>query len=258
MSPPRRINDAQVERLLDAMRRDPKYRATLAKRIVEREGHSPGTADYNRRYKSTMRRFQRYVTEAGEKRSFARASVEYQRETRQVARSIPLPSPTRTIKQTVTYTTPEQEVRRTVEYAEPIRDISLNDLRAIVAYHDGDIRETTQVLSLSARGGRLLDLAVSGEGVDIFGLRGSGEVADQVRDFLDSISDEDAQDIQDFHDLLMDLPDWQISMILGDLEDGETTFAEWIDAWRDDGMTLDASQSRFWELWRAAYARTKA
>jgi len=58
--PERRANDAQVERLLHALKSDLSYRQDLAARIAEKE---------NIKYASAMRRLQRYVTDAGEKRS---------------------------------------------------------------------------------------------------------------------------------------------------------------------------------------------
>src|SRR6478735_7659398 len=87
--PDRRINDAQVERLLDRMRHDLTYRQQLARRLVEDEGYKPGTREFTRRYNSTMRRFQRYVTESAERRSFAKAPVGVQREVRSTARQLP-------------------------------------------------------------------------------------------------------------------------------------------------------------------------
>jgi hypothetical protein len=256
----RRVNDAQVERLLDAMRRDPKYRSELAKRAVAKEGLTPGTADYARRYKSTMRRFQRYVTEAAEKRSLARAPKQYQRETRQLGRAIAeAPPPRPPVRERL----PEYDLAPD-EY-EPIdrtRDISEYDLPTLEqtarAYHDGDIEETVRALGLSERGADLLDLATTGEGVDIEGMRGAGEIRDGLADWLDTLSGPDIEDVRTFHDLLMGLPDWQIGMIIDDLAFGATTFADWMDAYRNDNYEIyDVSDSEYWKLWRAAYARTK-
>lgn len=260
MSPrPRRVNDAQVERLLAAMKQDLNYRQSLARKLVEKEGHARGTADYKRRYDSTMRRFQRYITEAGEKRSFARAPIEYQRDVRQQARAVPAPAPEAPPER---IREPERAVTRTVEFVsgfDPERfEPHLNDIRALFAYFDGDLAEMTWQLNLDPRGQRLIDLAVSGEGMDVFAMRGGGLIAEAIRDYYDGLDADQYQDVQDFHDLLMDLPNWQIGMILGDIEDGNTTFADWIDAWHNDGMNLDATNSEYWALWRAAYARTKA
>jgi len=256
MQRPRRVNDAQVERLLAAMK-DVRYRSELAKRLVAKERvqqftkTGKTTALWKRRYNSTMRRFRRYVTTAGEKRSFVRAPVEYQRSVRAVARTLPLP-PARGFE-------PAPEFKLTpFEHEGPERDISLYDLRAIVAYYDGDVNEAARAMSLSERGERLLDLSVTGEGADVFAMRGGGELIDQARELFDSLPYRDVQDVDDFHDLLMNLPDWQIGMILADLEDENTTFADWLEVWRSDGMDLDVSESEYWVLWRQAYARAKA
>lgn len=268
MSRPRRVNDAQVERLLAAMK-DARYRSELAKKLVAKENvkqftrTGKTTAEWKRRYSSTMRRFQRYVTTSGEKRSFARAPVVYQREARAVARELPALPPARSLPLPSQVSRPksqveEEEFELTPPSYESTRDISLYDLRAIVAYYDGDVNEAARSMSLSDRGERLLDLAVTGEGVDVLAMRGAGELTDQARELFDSLPSRDAQDIDDFHDLLMNLPDWQIGMILADLEDENTTFADWLDAWRDDGMDLDVSESEYWALWRQAYARAKA
>jgi hypothetical protein len=251
----RRVNDAQVERLLAAMQRDVDYRSALAKRIVEREGYQTGSTDYKRRYKSTMRRFQRYVTEAGEKRSFARAPVEYQREVRQEARAVSVPAPAPTPREL------EPETRgktvREIEYEEfePGREIHLNDIRALIAYYDGDVAETARAMNLNLRGEQLLDLAI--RGMEVQHMRGGGPIVEGARFLLDNLPDEDLQDIQDFHDFLMDAEDWKITVLFGDLEDGYTTFSDWLDAWRNDGMDSDASQSEMWALWREAYTRSK-
>lgn len=277
--PLRRINDAQIERLLEALR-DVNYRRELTHRILKREGvrqFTPKTktvtAEYKRRYNSTMRRFQRYITESGERRSFARAPVQYQRETRKVARALPLPAP-RPLPEPIEYE-PGPRVRYEEPEAPPSRfererDVSLYDLRAVVAYYDGDIREAAQAMGVErievSRGGqrryvdgeRLLELATQGEGVDVFGMVGGEALREGVRELLSELPSADVQDIEDFHDLLMNLPDWQIGMILADMEDEHTSFADWLDAWRADGMDLDADDSEYWVLWRAAYARSKA
>lgn len=272
---PRRINDAQVERLLANMR-DVSYRRALTIALLKREGvkqFTPTgrtTAEHKRRYASTMRRFQRYTTSAGEKRSFARAPIAYQRPVRAVARVLPaprqLPAP-KAVRQYDEATEYERERSLRGFQLEPDRapsDVDFYEpssnaiLRAMRAYYDGDVPEAADAMRLSQRGERLLELATDGEGVSITSMRGAGEVYDQVRETLEGLPYSDVSDIQDFHDLLQNLPDWQIGMILADLEDENTTFADWLDAWRDDGMTLDANESEYWALWRAAYARAKA
>jgi hypothetical protein len=72
---------------------------------------------------------------------------------------------------------------------ESLRDINQYDYWAIVAYHDGDAREAADTLGLSQRGANLLEITTTGEGANIKGA-GSGEVDDQIRDFL---YDEDAE-----------------------------------------------------------------
>lgn len=263
--PPRRVNDAQVERLLDAMKRDVKYRQSLARRLVAKEGHAPGTRVYQRRYASIMRRFQRYITEATEKRSFARSPVDYKREVRQEARAVPYPV---AVAKPITGREGEQiarDARVSVGGGFADKDFDpenfhphLNDIRAIFAYFDGELSEMAWQLNLDPRGERLIDLAVTGEGIDVFAMRGGGLLKEAIREFYDGLEAGHYQDIQDVHDLFMNLPNWQIGMILGDIEDGETTFAEWIDAWHNDGMDLDGASEEYWALWRAAYARSKA
>lgn len=278
----RRVNDAQVERLLDAMRRDTRYRSELARRVVISEGFSPdatkGTQayeDYQRRYRSTMRRFQRYVTEAGEKRSFARSPKEYQREVRRAARQVEpppaLPPPERELPPHALERYYEDE-GEPEEYEEPERmaephdsrrDLSEYDLptleQTIRAYHDGDLDEVARELDLSERATDLYELATTGEGVDIERMRGAGEILEALGGFLDGLSDADLSDIRTFHDLLMNLPDWEIGMIIQDLEDGSTTFADWMDAYEQDNYDIeDVEDSAYWELWRAAYKRSKA
>jgi len=260
----RLANDAQVERMLTAMR-SVQYRSALARRVVvEGEGYKPGTADYKRRYKSVMRRFQRYVTDSGtERRSFTRAPVKYQREARAVARAIVPPETKR--RELPAELAPGFELPKWYETEEKPeteeefgRDISTYDLRAIVAYYDGDVSEAAGAMGLTARGERLLSLATEGEGVDVFRMRGAGELSDKARELIEGELAADVQDIEDFHDLLMNLPEWQIGMILDDLEDSNTTFADWLDAWRNDGMDLDTDDSEYWAIWRKAYARATA
>ncbi len=277
--PPRRINDAQVERLLDAMRRDPGYRSQLAKRIVARENLKPGTAEYKRRYSSTMRRFQRYVTSAGEKRSFARSPVDYQKEVRQEARRVPLPllPPARPLPPALPLARPpvkpisrESELPRPREEyykrGEREADRSLDDYirkylyKAVVAYHDGDVDAAGDTLGLSRRGTNLLSMATEGEGVGISRMSGAGEVQDAITEFLNSLPSADLDDIRDFHDLLGNMADWEAGMIIGQMADGEVTFADWLDLWRKNGMDYDdlLEDPEFWVLWRAAYGKVKA
>jgi hypothetical protein len=295
----RKVNDAQVERLLDAMKRDPKYRAQLAERVVAKEGVNKFTptgkisAEYARRYKSTMRRFQRYVTDAGEKRSFAKAPVEYQREVRREARAVPPPTPPPR-EPRFDPGIPSRELERLQERGEDYdedededeRDYSLTPgpgredqdrehdrrarsleyyqrqylLKTIVAYHDGDSDNAADHLGLSRRGADLLSLATDGEGVAIGNMRGAGELKDAVADFLDSLPNADLQDIRDFHDLISNMPDWEAGILLADMEDGDTTFSDWVEIWRDNGMDYDdlLTDRDFWIMWRAAYAKSKA
>ena len=252
--PQRRANDAQVERLLHALKTDLSYRQDLARRIAKRD---------NIKYDSAMRRLQRYVTDSAEKRSFVRAPVQYQRELRQESREIERERQRVTDRRDYEERIFWRERERDLEEEEEEEgefdsyDVQLNDLRAIVAYHDGDIKETAERLGLTSRGARLLDLAVTGEGVDVLSTRGGGALADNVREFFNSLDGATAQEIQDFSDLLYNLPDWQIGMIVEDMRSGQTTFAEWLDAWYDDNMNLDTEDSEYWRVWRAAYGRAK-
>ncbi len=245
--PQRRANDAQVERLLHALKTDLSYRQQVARRLAEKD---------NIQYKSAMRRLQRYITEAGEKRSFVRAPKQYQRELRQEIRRLPPPMVPReapkVARRRIAFEEEEEEEGEFDSY-----EVQLNDLRAITAYHDGEIEETAKRLGLSTRGEQLLDLAVTGEGIDVLSMRGAGTLADHVREFLNELDSGSAQEIQDFSDLLYNLPDWQIGMIIEDMRDGETTFADWLDAWYDADMDLDTEDSEYWRVWRAAYARAK-
>lgn len=260
--PQRRINDAQTERLLASLQ-DLDYRQKLAHKLAQKE---------NIKYASAMRRLQRYVTKGAEKRTFARAPVEIRRETVKLARRLPVPAD---------YERPQTADRRPqkkdpgprpaffaeippadvarVFHPSEEREISNYDLRAILAYFDGGSDEAGEAMSKygadSSRSARLFELASSG--VDVLQTRGIGRLTDAVRDWFDEISSEDVQDIEDFIDLLMNLPDWQIQMILEDMANSESTFADWMDAWRDSGMDIDAEDSEYWRLWRAAYARAK-
>lgn len=250
--PQRRANDAQVERLLHALKTDLSYRQAVARRIAQKD---------NIKYDSAMRRLQRYVTEAGEKRSFAAAPKAYQRELREDyrrEREQQTPPPVRPRERIIEprLTFDERDTDDEGEYGS--YEVQVNDLRALVAYHDGNVEETADRLRLTDRGERLLDLAISSEGIDVLSMRGGGALADNVREFLNELDSGTAQEIQDFADLLYNLPDWQIAMILDDMRSGASTFADWLDAWHRDGMSLDANNSEYWRVWRAAYQRTKA
>lgn len=246
--PQRRANDAQVERLLHALKTDLSYRQAVARRIAQKD---------NIKYASAMRRLQRYVTEASEKRSFVRAPVQYKRELRQEGRSVERERREQEQRSEERLRVQDRIFAREEKSEFDSYDVQLNDLRAIVAYHDGDVDETADRLGLSERGARLLDMAVTGEGADMLGARGGGALADSVREFFNDLDSATAQEIQDFSDLLYNLPDWQIGMIIDDMRSGQTTFADWLDAWVSDGMDLDAEDSEYWRVWRAAYARAK-
>lgn len=254
--PKRRANDAQVERLLAALKSNLSYRQQVARRIAQQN---------NIKYDSAMRRLQRYITEAGEKRSIhAPAAKESRRELRADARR-------HTPPRAIVYEPGEQEqIARDRDFGEydeeegeeeegdfDSYEVTLNDLRAVVGYHDGDITETAERLNLSPRGEKLLDLGTGG--VDVLNMRGGGELQDRVREFYNDLETANYQDIEDFASLFFNLPDWEISMILDDIRSGATTFDEWLDAWHHDGMTLDdLTDSEFWELFREAYERTQA
>lgn len=243
---PRRANDAQVERLLTNLK-SLEYRQELAHKIADREGIE---------YKSAMRRLQRYVTEGEEKRSFVSSPAPKQRIVRQEARAVEIQFSREREPE------PRYEPRTTtrIDYERehfPGYDVTLADLRAITAYHDGDITETAERLNLSPRGENLLDLAVTNN-VDVLERRGGGEIADAVRDFYEELASGDYQDIQDFHDLLMNLSDWQINVVIDAIVESKAGFAEWLDAFRDDGFSLDdITESEFWALFREVYGRKK-
>lgn len=247
----RTINDAQVDRLLRALRRaDNKpglsnYGKQLAKKIAARSKIA---------YRSAERRLQRYITGAGESRHFQSAPVRYQRELRQEARRTPPPLPL--VKRRPLLPTIAPPPRRVIEperpriEAEEIEHTSLYEQRAIIAYFDGDTVEAGHALGVNSR---LLDLV--SQGTIISRRMGAGRIDEGVRKLYDRLSTGDYQDIQDFSALLYDLPDWRIGLILDDLAEGNITFAEWLDAWHDDDMDIDADDSEFWVLWRAAYKR---
>lgn len=255
----RRANDAQIDRLLKALRRpDNKpglspYGKQLAEKIAARDKIKPASA---------QRRLQRYITEAGERRSFVRAPVQYQRELRQQARRLPPPVPVplppeqRRIAPPPREREPEREPSRQMRFdreAEYEREhTDLYELRSIIAFHDGDTREAGRALRVDAR---LLDLA--SQGITITRRMGAGRIDEGVERLYGKLSEDEQQDIQDFADLLRDLPDWRIGLIIDNIADGKTTFSDWIDAWHDDDMDIEADESEFWALWRQAYKAAK-
>jgi len=135
-------------------------------------------------------------------------------------------------------------------------------LRAVIAYHDGDVKETAKALGLSKRGEQLLDFQVKADaadtGANVLTMRGGGQIEDGIRDFLNEVTHDTAQELQDFADIFFNRPDWQIGVMLEDLRTGGTTFADWYDAWQTDGFDSDAENSEYWRVWREAYKRTKA
>jgi hypothetical protein len=288
--PARRINDAQIERLLAALQ-SLSYRQELAEHIAEREGI---------KYASAMRRLQRYITESTEKRSFARSPVPQQKILRQEARRVPLPPdlppvprrppPEREPSHGPTFDEltdyqyadrpplpelTEDEIERQRELQERWAaeratgsDLTNADYEAIVAYYDGDTEEAVKALGFEGmeaeRIHALLELTLQGfDTVDMSPIAGkmfdAGEaLKEAAADLLQrDLPEADSQDIQDLSDLFNNLPQWQTEMIVQDIRDGKTTFADWLDAWRDDGMDLDVDDSAFWEVWREAYGRSK-
>lgn len=260
--PERRVNDAQVERLLHALKTDISYRQELAARIAKKDGI---------KYASAMRRLQRYITEAGEKRAFAHAPKVKQREVRQDYRQY------ESIKQQQ-QVIPQQVIKRERlrverEYdddegyedeggAYDTADVHLNDLRAVLSYHDGNIHETAKVLGLTKRGERLLDFQVRSDladtKADVLRMEGGGLIQDAIRQLWNSLTVDTAQELQDFADLFFNRSDWEIGIILEDLRSGATTFADWMDAWANDGFNPDATNSEYWRVWREAYKRAVA
>lgn len=264
--PQRRINDAQVERLLSALQ-SREYRQQLARKLAAKE---------DIKYASAMRRLQRYVTTGAQKRTFARAPLDVRRATVKTARTLPVPADYLPKPKTIPWAAePEQlplPAPRPTFYRDDIppapviptyretgeRDVNNYDLRAILAYYDGDSDEAGRVLQTMGadnRAGRLLELAATS--ADVLAMRGAGRLSDAIREWFDVAGDEDAQDVEDFRDLLMNLPDWQIEMILEDMQKGDTSFADWMDAWRDANMDIDSEDNDYWRLWREAYARAK-
>ena len=256
--PERRANDLQVERLLHALKTDLSYRQDLAARIAEKE---------NIKYASAMRRLQRYITDAGEKRSFARAPKPVQREVRQDYREYerqvkPEPEPITRRERIVEHEYAEDEDEDEGEGEYDSYDVHLNDLRAVIAYHDGDIKETAKALGLTRRGEQLLDFQVKVDaadtGANVLKMTGGGAIEDGIRNLFNEVTRDTAQELQDFADIFFNRPDWQIGVMLEDLRTGGTTFADWYDAWQTDGFDSDAENSEYWRVWREAYKRTKA
>jgi hypothetical protein len=269
--PPRRLNDRQVERFLAALH-SVEYRQALAARLA-------GTTDKkSTAYRSQMRRLQLYISQGQVRRSYARSPAPVRQVTRKAARHIPypenLPPPQYKTPVPVAQTSrPKITFFRDVEPS-PLppakrrpraRDVSEFDIQALVAYHDGDAEETGEALGVSARATGLLELATMGDTVEVLGARGSGELIEPIREFFEFSEDKD--DVEDFIDLIGNLPGWQKGMIFDDLRSGGTTFADILDAWRADDMVYrkhgdeddeDLSESAYWELWRAIYARQKA
>lgn len=237
----RRVNDAQVERLLYALKSDLKFRQQVARRIADRDKIE---------YKSAMRRLQRYVTDAGEKRSFARAPKEYQREVRQE---------TRILRPEITRGPVEPQVPGRAPLYPPgtefTEDIDTNYLRAIIAYHDGDLGEAADALNLTQREERLLGLA--NRGVDVqHGTGAAGStLAAKANEFLNDIGVSDRDEIIAFHDFLMDRPEWIVNMVLQDMAKGHTSFADWIDMYMNSNYEDIELDPEYWRLFRQAYKR---
>lgn len=263
--PLRRANDSQIERLLTTLKDDPAYRKDLARRIAERD---------NIKYSSAMRRLQRYVTEGEQKRSIYHAPVQYRREIRQEFRREPPRIPLTERE----YTEPRERITRpSGERDEPFfdegededeggggygggggfedfeespsesREITANDVRAILAYHDGDVHEAAERLNLSPRAEGTLDLIATSEGVDINRLTAGPELIERAREFYNDLEPDQVAELEAFHDALMDMTDWQIAVIYEDLRNGFTSWEDWLDL-------LDFDRD-FWELFREAYER---
>lgn len=272
--PQRRINDAQTERLLSALQSLP-YRQALALKLAKKE---------NIKYDSAMRRLQRYVTKGVQKRVYAHAPLDIRRATIKAARRLPVPADYLPKPKSVSQRKPEQlplprapflaEIppyipSKPVKSRKPVeRDLPDNyDYRALLAYFDGDADEAAIILSeygAGPRSAKLLELAA--KGVDILNARGVGQLAEAVRDWYDNADINDVRDVDDFSDYLRNVPEWMIEIILEDLAETSSSFAEWMDAARADGMVFrfsgdpnadDLEDSEFWAMWRAAYARSK-
>lgn len=241
-------NDAQIERLVRALRRaDQKpglsdYGKQLAKKIAKRDKIKVASAE---------RRLQRYITTAGERRSVYRAPVKQIREVRQIVRRYTPPTPVlpepESLPVRVPRVTPRE--RELLPRYEP-EHTSLYELRSILAYFDGNQSEAAKALRVDRR---LLDFA--SQGIEISRQMGSGLIDQGVERLYGRLSKDDIQDIRDFSDFLQDKPDWEIKMILDHMASGESVFSDWLDLWRDNDMDTDSLEDdgEFWALWRQAY-----
>lgn len=275
----RLANDAQVDRLLKALKDDLSYRQQVARRIAERD---------NIKYDSAMRRLQRYVTDAGQKRDIRSvAAAPYRKELRQEARQVertyrPVrrePEPERyepsrgsryqffDDEDSYDEEDEDEEEEGESESGGPGRpydnyDIQSQDLLAIIAYHDGDTRETARELDLSPRAGGQLGMLLrsyeAGAPIDVMSSVDAVELEFAARDFMNALAGDDRSDIEAFHDALMsgEMADWRIGVIVRDIEAGRSTFDQWVDAYYHDAQYED-DLSEFWALWRAAYGRSK-
>lgn len=272
--PSRRINDAQTERLLAALQ-SLEYRQKLARKLAVKD---------NIKYDSAMRRLERYVTKGAQKRSFARAPLLVRRETVKLARRLPVPAdyqaPPRSVLPLPRRQEPEQlplprgvlrddippfqstlpPKQREIEPDAPDN----YEYRAIFAYFDGDADEAASILKefgAPDRTAKLLELAATG--TDILGARGVGRLGDAVIDWYESLDAADIEDIERFSDLLREgeMAEWKAEIVLEDIANGYSTFADWSDVWRDSGYDFDTlvneDDNEYWRLWRSAYARAK-
>lgn len=279
--PQRRANDAQVERFLQALT-SREYRQALARKLsnVTTDKLPAKGTDKRRDYDSAMRRFERYVAPEGkQRRSFSAAPAVKRAPVIAAARRIPAPVDVKPIARPLPPPLPSPRPRPSF-YADipPVeRDedddeddfepsaypTDLYDLRALLTYYDGDASEAAEQLAdasgygarLQRRMTMLLELAESG--VDILGMDDAGALGDAYKRLLRSLPIDDQEDIEDFNSLLHNLPDWQIEMIIADMQNTDSTFADWIDAWRDADMDMDTDENDYWQLWREAYARAK-
>ena len=264
--PKRLANDAQVDRLLHTLKTDLTYRQQLAKRIATRDGI---------KYDSAMRRLQRYITEGTERRNIrSRQAAPYRKELKQEGRA--LPPPVRTISVTEEPYVP-YEPRERYQYEETDEEeeeeeapgpydtypVENQDLLSVIAYHDGDIKETAKALDLSRRAAAQLDMLVNSyeadAAVDIMQSVDRVELEFAVRDFMNSLDANDRRDIEAFHDGLLqgEMADWRIGVIIRDIESERTTFDDWVEAAMHD-LEYPEDTSEFWALWREAYKRQKA
>lgn len=271
--PQRRINDAQTEKLLSALQSLP-YRQKLAEKLAQKE---------NIKYASAMRRLQRYVTTGAEKRQFARAPLNIRRATVKQARRLPVPSDyLPKYKPQVRPKLEQIPLPVAIPYRQDIppfpglsktkkpkrvqgRTVDNYDLRALLAYYDGDADALAIDLApygSDRRTAAIFELAA--KGVDVMEAGGIGRVTEAVRDWFAETDAGDVQDIDDLSDYFRDIPEWIIEIMLEDLAAGDSAFSDWMDAARADGMVFrswtdedysDLEDSEFWKVWRAAYAR---